>query len=161
MKDKVNFQMRNTKMKLIQFAVASIVDANTGHGLVHRSGKIDYPAAEQRGHRIRAHSISDLVTSISKLIGKVKSIYQARAELRRDLGELSRLNEHQLRDIGVSRGDLFEVEMGNITLVELNARRHSDHARDGLNLIELNQVGAGTQQRQAVNERLFNEAKCA
>ena len=30
--------MRITKMSLFQFAVASIVDANTGYGLVHGNG---------------------------------------------------------------------------------------------------------------------------
>ena len=45
-------------MKLFQFAVASIVDANTGNGLLHSGGRIDYTAAEHHGRAIRAKTVA-------------------------------------------------------------------------------------------------------
>ena len=51
-------------MKLFEFAIASIVDVNTGHGLVGKNLSVDYASAIHRGREIRVKSVLALFASI-------------------------------------------------------------------------------------------------
>ncbi len=42
---------------------------------------------------------------------------------RRNLHHLARLNDHILEDIGISRGDVIALQMGQLDLPQLEARR--------------------------------------
>jgi hypothetical protein len=69
-----HFHMRITKMNTLQFAVGSIVDANTGNGLVHYSSIRDNAALELHGRGIRAISIANLIAGIkTKLVAAINS----------------------------------------------------------------------------------------
>ena len=63
-------------MKLLQFAIESIVDANSSQGLISGSGKIDYVAAEQHGRAIRSDAIVKLIETVKSLFAKTVASYR-------------------------------------------------------------------------------------
>jgi uncharacterized protein YjiS (DUF1127 family) len=148
-------------MSLIQFAVTSIVDANTGYGLVHNGGRIDYAAAAQRGRTIRAKSIIALYSLIKDKLGNVISNYRERAMKRRQLVDLAQLDDRLLKDIGLSRGDVFAVELGQVTLEQLDAQHRNDYRNELLDLTTARQIGEQTRKLDAVNEAVYERAECA
>lgn len=148
-------------MKSLQYAVASIVDANTGHGLTHNGGRIDYAAATQHGRTIRAKSIIALYRLIKAQLGKVISNYREGAAQRRQLVTLAQLDDHILKDIGLSRGDVIAVELGQLTLQQLDAQRRNDYRNESLDLITVDRIGEQTLKLDAVNQAVYAEAKCA
>lgn len=148
-------------MKLIQFAVASIVDANTGNGLAHNEGRIDYAAAAQHGRNIRAKSIIALYSLIKEKLRNAISSYRERAIRRHQFVALTQLDDHLLKDIGLSRGDVIAVELGQMTLEQLDAQRRNNF-RDELPALQaVDQIGQQSLQLDAVNEAAYNEVKCA
>jgi uncharacterized protein YjiS (DUF1127 family) len=148
-------------MKSLQYAVASIVDANTGHGLAHNGGRIDYAAAAQHGRTIRAKSIIALYRLIKAQLGNAISNYRERAMQRRQLADLAQLDDRLLKDIGLSRGDVIAVELGQVTLQQLDAQRRNDY-RNGLpDLTTADRIGEQTLKLDAVNQAVYAEAKCA
>jgi uncharacterized protein YjiS (DUF1127 family) len=147
-------------MSILQFAVASLVDANTGNELVHRDGKIDYAAAEQRGRVIRSNSVRSLFASIKRQVAELVENHREGARQRRELNALLRLNDYHLRDIGLTRGDLFAVEMGQATLTQLYAHRSQDFVEKARPAI-VAQVNQATKNLTVANEAFYDEAKCA
>jgi len=148
-------------MKLFQFAVASIVDANTGNGLVHAGGRVDYTAAADHGRAIRAKTVAALIGLIKSRISNAISTYKERARQRSGLSELSRLDDRLLKDIGLTRGDLIAVELGQTTLAELAPLRGVDNVAETLKLTVANQINEQDQDIYAVNETDYVEQKCA
>jgi uncharacterized protein YjiS (DUF1127 family) len=148
-------------MKSLQYAVASIVDANTGHGLTHNGGRIDYAAATQHGRTIRAKSIIALYRLIKAQLGKVISNYRERAAQRRQLVTLAQLDDRILKDIGLSRGDVIAVELGQLTLQQLDTQRRNDYRNESLDLTTVDRIGEQTLKLDAVNQAVYAEAKCA
>ena len=148
-------------MKLFTFAIASIVDANTGYGLSadHRSN--DIGTADKRGSEIRSRSILDLFSAIKTRFEPFLDGYRARARERRDLADLMRLNDRMLRDIGIQRGDLLAVKMGGLSLQELH-RRHEAERQARLEAIDDSiQITRVDIREEAANARRFENQKCA
>jgi len=148
-------------MKLLQIAVASIVDANTGYGLAHRGGRIDYSAQARHGRSIRAKSIMALYGLVKEQLGKAVSSYRKHAKHRRQLTLLGQLNDHLLRDIGLFRGDLIAAELGQVTLSQLDAQRNHSKQNELPDLTTAGRVDQQTLQLNAVNEAIYTGAKCA
>lgn len=148
-------------MNMFQFAVASIVDANTGNGLVHGGGKIDYAAAESYGRRIRSKSFFDLLAAIGTGLGGFISNYWARAKQRRELNLLLKLNDHMLDDIGFTRGDLYAARAGEIDLAELDNRRHGEQRYDLPKMTSPGSIEMLKTALDATNEQIFEQARCA
>ena len=148
-------------MNMFQFAIASIVDANTGNGLIHSSGKLDYAAAESHARVIRAKSISDLLASIRSRLVEIASRYRVAAKQRRELRVLMTLNDHLLDDIGLSRGDLHAVRLGAVTLDELHARYRSARSSGQVQRNELTAGETVKIELDAINEQFFDARKCA
>ena len=148
-------------MKLLQLAVASIVDANTGYGLANNGGRIDYPAQAQHGRSIRAKSISALYELVKEQLGKAISGYRVQLKQRRRLVVLGQLNDHLLRDIGLSRGDLIAAELSLVTLQQLDAKRRNGKQEDLAELTTAVRVDRKTLHQSAINEAVYAEAKCA
>jgi uncharacterized protein YjiS (DUF1127 family) len=148
-------------MKHLPFAIASIVDANTGFGLSHGGGKIDYRAAEQHARAIRAKSIIGLFAAIKQRIGIAIEAYRVRAQARRDLLTMLNLSDRMLKDIGLTRGDLASIQYGVVTLKQLDAERKAlrqvtnQHVTTSIRVEKVNQA------QEAVNQELYAEAKCA
>ena len=148
-------------MKLLQIAVASIVDANTGYGLPHKGGRIDYPAKIQRGRSIRARAVVALYGMLKEQLSKAISRYRAHVKQRRQLALLGQLSDHQLRDIGFSREDMIAVELGQVTLQQLDAKRTSGKRHNLTSLMTADRVDRHTLQLSAINEANYAKAKCA
>ena len=148
-------------MKLLQLAVASIVDANTGYGMAHSGGRIDYPAQIRHGRTIRARSIAALYSLVKEQLSKAISSYHEHVKQRRQLALLGQLNDHLLRDIGLSHGDLIAAELGQVTLQQLDAKRGNDKQNELSDLTTAARVDRQTLQLGAVNEAVYAEAKCA
>ena len=75
----------------------------------------------------------------------------------RELRQLYRLNDHLLRDIGLTTGDLHAVSEGQVTFEQLNAQRQATQAAEG------NQAAEGktlslNQSLHAANQERFNQA---
>ena len=148
-------------MKLFQYAVASIVDANTGNGLLHYSNASDYTALEQRGREIRSRSITDLFALLKTRLVTAVADYRAGLKQRRDLRSLQQLNDHLLEDVGLTRADLYSVELGATSLAELNASRLSARSDRQPESNRLSGSEAIDQKLEASNEALFEQQKCA
>ena len=148
-------------MKHFSFAIASIVDANTGFGLSHSGRKIDYRVAERHGLAIRAKSIIALFGAIKQRIGVAVEAYRVRAQARRDLQKLRNLSDRMLKDIGLTRGDLASVQYGAVTLKQLDAERKASHQVAGQHVTTSTRVEKVNQAQEAVNQALYAEAKCA
>jgi uncharacterized protein YjiS (DUF1127 family) len=148
-------------MKNFSFAIASIVDANTGFGLSHGGRKIDYRAAERHGRTIRAKSIIALFGAIKQRIGVAVEAYWVRAQARHDLQTLLNLSDSMLKDIGLTRSDLASVQYGVVTLKQLDAERKAAHQVAGQHVTTSTRVEKVNQTREAVNQEIYAEAKCA
>jgi len=148
-------------MKLLQLAVASIVDANTGYGLAHSGGRIDYSAQARNGRTIRAKSIVALCGLVKGQLSNAISRYHEHVKQSRQLAVLGQLNDHLLRDIGLSRGDLIAAELDQVTLAQLDAQRHNDKQNELPDLTIAGRVDQQTLQLNAVNESTYARAKCA
>jgi len=148
-------------MKLLQIAVASIVDANTGYGLAHSGGRIDYSAQARNGRSIRAKSIMALYALVKEQLGKSISSYYEHVKQRRQLALLGQLNDHLLRDIGLSRGDLIAAELGQVNLQQLDTKHRNSKQNELSDLTTADRVDPQTLQLSAINEAVYAEAKCA
>ena len=148
-------------MKLFQLAVASIVDANTGYGLSHNGSRIDYHAQMKHGRSIRARSIVALYGRLKEQLSKAISRYRAHLKQRRQLALLGQLSDHQLRDIGFSREDMIAVELGQVTLQQLDAKRTSGKRHNLTSLMTADRVDRHTLQLSAINEADYAKARCA
>ena len=148
-------------MNLFQFAVASIVDANTGQGLSHRGGQIDYAAAERNGRSIRAKSV---IAVLQRIRQGVSSTFAGLGEYRarqQGIQQLARLDNHSLEDIGFTRGDIIALQTGQIDLQQLEARRTSNLDTNRVRSRTRYHAGRVTELRSASNEAVFASAKCA
>ncbi len=148
-------------MKLFQYAVASIVDANTGNGLLHHHDAPDYDALEQHGRRIRSQSVIDLFALIKARLVAAVADYRAELKQRRNLRSLQGLNDHLLQDMGLTRADLYSVELGVTNLDELNSNRVSARGDHHLAADRLPGSEGVDQALDASNEALFDQKKCA
>lgn len=117
-------------MKSLQFAIASIVDANTSHqfGSSFSSDPIDnYQASMLEGRKIRAKSLIAIFDSLRQRLSAAVARYRQRAEYRQHVRQLLNLSDRMLSDIGLERGDLAALRAGLVTLEQLGRKRSSSH----------------------------------
>ena len=147
-------------MNMFQFAVASIVDVNTGNGLLHggsqaRTGEslagTRYPAG--KGFTDRFHAVG------RRIVAWLES-YRQKASLRRDIQALLHMSDRQLDDIGLHRADLEAVAAGFMTLAELEAEREQRRGGLGHNLAAATLTRPAAR-LEASNDRYFAAAECA
>jgi len=148
-------------MNYFQFAIASIVDANTGHGLVYNTDKIDYAAAASHGREIRSKSIVALLGQVKRRLSNAIASIRERQAQKRNLRRLAGLNDHILEDIGISRGDVIALQMGQIDLRQLEAQRFKKRSATRLHPAATTRSVGNTVRRNALNEAVFARAKCA
>ena len=119
-------------MKLFNFAIASIVDANTGNGInrgfIEQFGSknSDY---EQLGREIRAKSILGLVGKIKNAFIQYIEDSKAIARERRAVEEVSQMSASMLKDVGLTQNDADDLRLGLISLDSLNARRDQNRIK--------------------------------
>ncbi len=148
-------------MKLFEFAIASIVDANTGHGLEGKKLSVDYSAAIHTGREIRAKSVLAWFASIKHRIGQVISNYRVRAYNRRAINAFSNLSDRLLRDIGIERYELAQLRAGLITLEELGASRRPSQVDNVQALQSPVRIDKEVRKLGAVNLESYVLARCA
>jgi uncharacterized protein YjiS (DUF1127 family) len=162
-KDITETHKRITNMKLIQLGIASIVDTNTGNGFPHYAGGIgiDYATAKNHAHKIRSRSVITLLQQFREMISSTLQSLQQRHEQRRDIERLTRLNDHMLEDIGLTRGDVSAAQLGQIDLSQLGARRNEGTSSPVVPLRNVAGIRGKADNRSAINEATYASAKCA
>jgi uncharacterized protein YjiS (DUF1127 family) len=147
-------------MKPFHFAIASIVDANTGFGHYQGSERIDYASAEQEAHSLRSRSFTRFLGRIGEGIAAGIARLRQYREYSRGVNRLAALSDHHLEDIGVSRGDVIALQMNQIDASELEARRIATRGKIRVQLSKPHNQ-ANRNARHAVNDAIFVRAKCA
>lgn len=153
-------------MKLFNLAIASIVDANTGNGVNHQfierfvSATSDY---EKRGREISANSMIAVIGKIKASFKLYIEASKARAQERRAIKALSGMNDHMLRDIGLTHVDMHDLRWGMTTLGGLNARRELNRVQALGNQLSLSPGSVNDKLRgiQSANQAYIESKKCA
>ncbi len=148
-------------MKLFEFTIAPIVDANTGYGLEGKNLGVDYSAAIHAGREIREKSVLPWFASIKHRIGQVISNYHVRANNRRAINEISNLSDRLLKDIGIERYELASVRAGLTTLEELDASRRSSQIDTVQVLHSSGLVDKEIRKLEAINQDSYAQARWA
>ncbi len=148
-------------MKLFEFAIASIVDANTGHGLEGKNLSVDYASEFHRGGEIRSKSVLALFASIKQRIGQVISNYRVRAYNRRAINVISNLSDRLLKDIGIERYEIAQIRAGLTTLEELDASRRPGQVDIVQALQSPVRIDKEVRKLGAVNQDIYAQARCA
>ena len=148
-------------MKPLHYAIASIVDSNTGFGLPQDSARIDYAAAEQNSRRLRSRKFYNYLQRIRSGISVVRHVLRKRRELKRGLRQLSSLDDRLLDDVGFARGDIIAAQSGHLDRDGLEQRRVDNRGNKGI--AGLRQVAAvrHSHAQHAANEATFAKARCA
>ena len=154
-------------MKLFNFAIASIVDANTGNGISRQF--IDQSGSKDSGHlqysrEIRAKSVLGVLAKIKSAVKQFVDDSREAARARRNNEALSQLSEHILKDIGLTFVDIQDLKSGQITLEGLNARRDQDRDQSARSLRLLQStklVNSQVVDIDSANQAHFETAKCA
>ncbi len=150
-------------MKLFNLAVASIVDANTGNGLsrdfINQFGS-DHSAHEQHAHEIRSRSFLDVVAKIKTSVQKYIEDSKAEARNRQAIKDLAQMDDRFLKDIGLSRDDLYAIDQGSTNLETLNARRNRYADTHKLSQPSV-KVSTHVRSIGSANQALYETKKCA
>ncbi len=115
-------------MNTISLAIASIVDAHTSLGYTRQLTKVSpsqIDAQVNRGKSIRSKVIFDLVGTAISWFGNLLEKSRVRAQERRDIEQLLRLNPRLQKDIGLIENDLQGLRSGLLSLEELEQRRRN------------------------------------
>ena len=153
-------------MKLLNLAIASIVDANTGNGInqqfVNQFGSTN-PAYAQRGREIRANSMLALIGKIKASATQYIENSKATAQARRNTKEVLQMSEHMMKDVGLTYNDVTDLRLGLISLHTLNERRDQNRSEQeaGLGRLSQQQVSVGKNDLESSNEEAYELAKCA
>ncbi len=153
-------------MKLFNLAIASMVDANTGHG-VNRNFIERFASTttnyQQRAHEIRANFIITIFGNIKSSVTQYFKDSNARAQDRKDTEAILQMSDQILDDIGLSHADLYELRSGQITLDALGSRRElrRNEALDNQLSQSSGSVSSNLRNIQSANQALFELKKCA
>lgn len=114
-------------MKLLQLAIAAVVDANTAAGLERNLRRFHAAAAaeEERARERRTRHLAGTARKLGQWFRARLERYRQQAAYRRELRQLLQLDDRLLKDVGLTPGDLVSVQLGATTLEELNAQRES------------------------------------
>ena len=150
-------------MKLLNLAVASIVDANTGNGInrqyLDQFGS-DQSAHERHGREIRSRSFLALIAKIMASAQKYIEDSKVEARRRQAIKDLSQMDNRSLKDIGLSRDDLYDISQGSTSLEALSARRNRSADRHELNQVS-GKVSSRVRSIKSANQAQYETKKCA
>ena len=158
-----NFKLRKTNMKHFNLAVASIVDAYTGNGLnrqfIDQYGS-NYSAHKKHSHEIRSRSLMDLAVKIKSAVKIHIDDSKTEARKRQATKQLIQLNDRLLKDIGLTREDLYEIGQGSTSLGALNARRNFKAGTVEQSQVT-GQVSSRVRSIESANQAQYETKKCA
>lgn len=144
-------------MNTIRFAIASIVDANTGYRQLHSGERIDYGFIEREGPASRSRSLRAVFGMLKHRITGLVERAREQAARRRQLKLLAALSDRSLRDIGLHRGDIYALESGQISLEDLHRGRRQ-RSQQKLGRLETRPLALP---RASVNDHPADETRCA
>ncbi len=147
-------------MRLFNFAIASIVDANTGY-LAGKKPFVELEAAGRHGRLIRSKSVHGFFGALGTAIGGYAERLRKHTQDRRDLKQLLRMNDRMLQDIGLTRGDLIAVELGSVTLQQLYDERRSARQEYLVDLVPAQATAPVDVDGDAANQPDFDDKKIA
>jgi len=150
-------------MKYLNLAVASIVDANTGNGLNHHfidQFGSNHSAHQRQAHEIRSRSFLGLIAKIKASVQQYIEDSKAGAKRRQALKDLSQMNDRLLKDIGLNRDDLYDLNHGSTNLEALNARRNRSADTHRLRQVST-KVSTRIRSLESSNHAQYETKKCA
>ncbi|MCZ6578163.1 MAG: DUF1127 domain-containing protein [Gammaproteobacteria bacterium] len=150
-------------MKLFSLAIASIVDANTGNGLSRdfiNQFNSDHSAHEQYAHEIRSRSFLDVIAKIKTSVQKYIEDSKAEARIRQAIKDLVQMDDRFLKDIGLSRDDLYDIDQGLTSLEALNTRRNRGADTHKPSQVP-GKVSTGVRNIESANQAPYETRKCA
>ena len=147
-------------MKPFTYAIASIVDSNTGYGLP-RDVQIDYQSYERNARRSRATAFINLLVRVRAFLGTIPHRLRQRRKLARSVRELSALNDRMLEDIGFTRGDVLAAQSGQLDRAGLEARRVKNRGNQRIRVRDSVTRVQHLNTTPAFNEAVFARARCA
>jgi uncharacterized protein YjiS (DUF1127 family) len=155
-------------MKLFNFAIASIVDANTGTGIsrsfVEQFGSKN-SSYEKFGREIRAKSILGLAGKIKNAFIQYIEDSKAIARERRGVEEVSQMSASMLEDVGLTQNDADDLRLGLISVDSLNVRRDKNRSEREASQSRLNQsskqVNISGSDHESANQENYELKKCA
>ena len=148
-------------MNTFQFAIASIVDTNTGHGLPKNTVENDRAATNSRPRRSAFRSLADTLVRIRSGITVARIVLRKRRKLKQGLRQLGELNDRMLEDIGLTRGDIIAAANGDIDRVQQQARRVRNQDIKPVATLKATMIAGKPVQREALNDAAFVKARCA
>ncbi len=149
-------------MRSLQFAIASIVDANTSNRPATGSSSDQirhYQANMLEARKIRAKTLIAIFDSLRQRLAAAVARYRQRAQNRQQVNQLLNLSDRILSDIGLQRGDLVALQAGLITLEQLGRNRSTGHRPASRHIQST--VDKDTQARQASNQDCLAQVNCA
>jgi len=152
-------------MNTIVLAIASIVDAHTSLGYTRQLTKVSsaqLDAQIQRGRRIRAKSVFDLVGAVvSWFDGQIDNLKE-RAQERRGVDQILGLNERMLKDIGLATSDVQGLRSGVLSLDDIQHRRNTRQLeREARRTSQRKVVRKSILDLESANQDCFELAKCS
>lgn len=151
-------------MKLLQFAVSSVVGATTGSHVTKTSSGTSQPESVQyRTLQTRTSILQTLrnnVASVSKLASRLVAANRERLQRNRDVGQILQLNAHYLKDIGLTYNDLADLRSGQKSLEGLNAMRSESEGFFNLRLKEVETSKIEASDLKAANQEPGEFASC-
>jgi len=151
-------------MSLLQFAIASIVDAQTSY-LTGSSSSHDqirnYQATMLEGRKIRAKSLFAIFEAARHRLAAAISSYRIRAKKREEVNQLLSLSDRMLRDIGLERGDIAALQADLITFEQLGSIRSASHRTVAQGIQLTTPVDKSMQKQTAANQDCFTQVNCA
>ncbi len=154
-------------MKLLNFAIASMVEANTGNGVNRDFGAqflSNDSSYEQIGGELHATSFVGVPGKIKSAFKLLIENYKARASEIRDTKKIVQMSHHMLNDIGLTFEDLQDLESRRITLKALGTLRNQHHyeaaSNDRLNQTS-NRVCSKVINVDSANQTQYQITKCA
>jgi uncharacterized protein YjiS (DUF1127 family) len=145
----------------MQFAVASVVDANTQDGLLNHLGATKSRHEMAPGKVDRFPRLKFLGQSITNFVANLLAAYRERSKARRDLEQLQGLSDHLLRDIGIGRNDLDAVDRGAISLEDLRNRRSQSRTESLATLDQFQLSRCVDDSVNVANEASYKPTQCA
>ena len=151
-------------MKLLQFAVSSVVGATTGSQLTQTSYRTSQVGGSQyqtrqTGSRI-LQIIRNKVASVSTLASRLAAANKQRLQRNKDTVQILQLNAHHLKDIGLTYDDLTDLKSGQISLEELNTVRSESQGSLNLRLKKAGTSKIGATNLKAANQEPGEFASC-
>jgi uncharacterized protein YjiS (DUF1127 family) len=154
-------------MKLLNFAIASMVDANTGNAVNRDFGAqflSNHSSYRQFGGELHAASFVNVPDKIKSTFNLLIKNYKARAREIRDTEKILQMSSHMLKDIGLSFEDLQDLESRQITLKALGTLRnqycYEAASNDRLNQTS-NRVWSKPINIDSANQAQYQITKCA